>query len=96
MQGTRTRVDGDRGGDGGGHKDVQAQCGWLGQQQQKECCRAKKYTGQQQQKQQQQKAFNILMQVPAEGGGGAAGWRVAGNVLNVLKNRNESVSQDEG
>lgn len=91
MQGTRTRVD--RGGDGGGHKDVQAQCGW---QQQKECCRAKKYTGQQQQKQQQQKAFNILMQVPVEGEGGAAGRRVAGNVLNVLKNRNESVSQDEG
>lgn len=51
--------------------------------------------------QQQQKAFNILMQVPAEAGeegrgGRAAGWRVAGNVLNVLKNRNESVSQDEG
>lgn len=49
--------------------------------------------------QQQQKAFNILMQVPAEGAEGegrAAGWRVAGNVLNVLKNRNESVSQDEG
>lgn len=50
-----------------------------------------KKTGQQQ----QQKAVNILMQVwAARGVGGQAEgkWRVAGNVLNVLKNRNE----DEG